>query len=402
MNSLRKPFATLALFLPMLAWGATDIELRISGRETVVFSWQRDRCANDQLPDSPVRAFRTADGEVRLIAAHYTNRFMAGKSLDTVRVECRLSYVAAMDPDPERFDARTWLQTFYTEDGRNVYSLASADYHGVWFGRCAGNNPSNAKCWRSAIVLARSSDGGKSFTTAAASKHIVARPPFAFAPDALGRPQGFFTTSNIVKRDGHYYALVYTFGFSGQAAGNCLMRTADLADAASWRAWDGKGFSVPLFERHDSSAPGQTVHECATVPMLREPVRTLLWHEATRQFVAIFSAATRRTEGSSRRVQVNFRYTLSQDLLQWSTARTFLSESSALCHDVAVPPVSYPSIIDPGSRDRNFGTLATGGYLYFTRYNSASQCKMTMDRDLVRVRLQVVLAGPSGGAGVAR
>jgi hypothetical protein len=248
-------------------------------------------------------------------------------------------------------------------------------------------------------VLARSKDGGKTFAAAPAPNHIVARPPFAVAEDASGPPQGFFTTSNIVKRDRYYYTFVYTFGFSGQAAGNCLLRTDDLNEVASWRAWNGEEFSVSLSGRSEARSSRQTWRPCVTVPGLRHPVRALLWHEATRQFVGIFSEATRVQNESGTRVRVDFRYSLSPDLLNWSRAQTFRSESSPPCRGAGVPSVSYPSIIDPESPDLSFGTLGTGGYLYFTRYNDASRCKMTMDRDLVRVAVQVgVTAGPAVNA----
>ena len=33
---------------------------------------------------------------------------------------------------------------------------------------------------------------------------------------------------------------------TSQAAGTCMMRTRDLTDPASWRAWNGSAFSVSL------------------------------------------------------------------------------------------------------------------------------------------------------------
>ncbi|MEI2594612.1 hypothetical protein, partial [Pediococcus acidilactici] len=48
----------------------------------VVFHWKNDRCSDDNIPDSPARAFRSADGTVNLYATHYINRSMSGKTLD--------------------------------------------------------------------------------------------------------------------------------------------------------------------------------------------------------------------------------------------------------------------------------------------------------------------------------
>jgi hypothetical protein len=40
------------------------------------------------------------------------------------------------------------------------------------------------------------------------------------------------------------------------------------------------------------------------------------------------------------------------------------------------------------SSDRNFGTVGTTAYLYFTQ-NHYSNCQQTLDRDLVRVPMEI-------------
>lgn len=363
---------------------AGDLRLQIAGDEEVVFSWRRDRCSKEHIPDSPARAFRTAQAEVRLMAGHYTNQFMVGKSINSVKPSCPSAFSASMRDDPEAFDTRTWLQTFYTEDGKTIYALGSADYHGTWFNHCTGTNPANQKCWRSAIVLAKSHDGGKTFTSAPAPQHVIARPPSRFQPDEPGPPPGFFTTSNIVKRDGAYYTIMRTFGFAGQPAGNCLLRTTRLDDPESWRAWDGRGFTVKF------ANTGKTYRACEPIPGLRGSVSSLIWHEASRQFVAVTLAAKRHRRDDAEQVQVEFRYSTSDTLYQWSSAKSLWTDSSPWCPRGAIAPASYPSIIDPSSEDRNFGTMGGKAYLYFTRYNSAKECRMNLDRDLVRVPIRVV------------
>lgn len=377
--------ATVCVAAPVLA-----LNIRPSGEVQTVFSWASDKCSPDQIPDSPVRAFRTADDKVRLMAAHYTNQFLIGDSLDSVRPSCPSTFSGAMNPNPELFNARIWLQTFYSEDGRTIYSLGSADYHGIWFGRCSGTNKDNPKCWRSAIVLAKSSDGGQTFSTAPPPDHIIAAPPVRFVADEPGRSPGFFTTSNIVKQpDGQYYTLVYTFGYAGQKAGNCLMRTNDLSNARSWRAWSGTAFDVELPRPSEGSELKSDRPSCIPIGGLPAPVRSLLWHESSRQYVAVFSVPQRFRRGTVDAIQLEFQFATSVDLLSWSPSKVIMTDNFTRHCRKPIAHVAYPSIIDPSSKDRNFGTVGNRAYLYFTRYNSANECKITLDRDLVRVPITV-------------
>jgi hypothetical protein len=380
--------ATLSVAAPVLA-----MSILPSGDVQTVFSWANDKCSPEQIPDSGVRAFRSADGKVRLMAAHHTNQFLVGDSLDSVRPACSSTFTAAMNADPELFNAKTWLQTFYSEDGQTIYSLGSADYHGTWFARCTGKNKDNPKCWRSAIVLARSLDGGKTFSTSPPPDHIIAAPPVRFVADEPGRPAGFFTTSNIVKQpDGQYYTLVYTFGFDGQKAGNCLMRTSDLSNARSWRAWNGKAFDGELPRPPNGLESKHPLTSCMPVGGLPAPVRSLLWHELSGQYVAVYSVPRKFMRGAAPVVEIEFRFTTSSDLIKWSPSKVIMTEDyETHCTDKSIPRVAYPSMIDPSSKDRNFGTVGNKAYIYFTRYNTSNQCKITLDRDLVRVPITIEL-----------
>ena len=102
-----------------------------------------------------------------------------------------------------------------------------------------------------------SRDGGQSFQHAAVPPlHLVASLPEKYQDGWAGTgnghaPYGFQNPSNIMRSplDDHYYALISTWGTTSlpgaaasQAAGNCLIRTADLnAGPSAWRAWGGSG-----------------------------------------------------------------------------------------------------------------------------------------------------------------
>lgn len=373
--------ALVLAILPVLGDAAQPLRLRVAAEAPeTVYRWATQRCEDADIPDSPARAFRSADGRVTLFAAHYNNRPFTGPSLDRVAPDCGLGGQASMDPAPARYDARIWWQSFYTEDGRRVHALGSADYHGSWFGRCKGT-PGNPKCWWSAIASAQSIDGGRSFHMPAPPAHVIARAPFGYS-DAAARPTGFFTTSNIVRLPGGYHAFAYTFGYPGQPAGNCLIRARRLGAQPAWRAWNGRTYGVDLAQ--EGHAP------CTVIPVLPGPVRALVRHAASGRYIAIGATRERirpaHAAPGTEAVRVRFVYASSLDLYDWTPPRTLVQIDSAPCGK-PVPAVDYPSILDPSSEDMNFGTAGSRPYLYYTRFNSRSGCTRGMDRDLLRMAL---------------
>lgn len=367
-----------------------EINIQLTGPIETVFSWQKDRCNVDQIPDSPARAFQSKTLGVVLFAAHYTNDFLVGENLETLKAFCTNGYRASMRDDAELFDARIWLQSFYTENGTNVYALGSSDYHGSWFNRCSGLNARNPKCWRSAITLAVSNDGGRTFSSRSPPDHILARPPTDFNSESEGMPAGFFTASNIVQKAGHFYALVHTFGYLGQAPGNCVLRTNKLADPAAWMAWSGQEFDVSLRGLRKTNYTQRLGSECKPVSGLKEPIGSMLLHETSGNYIATFVRRSVIDRASGGVTRVEFRYSVSKDLMNWSDSRLIVAyDGAATCQIGAVATVSYPALLDPKSKDRNFGTVGESAFVYFTRHNSAPACKMSMDRDLVRVPVRI-------------
>ena len=56
-----------------------EIQLSITSAIETVYSWRKDRCSDDFIPDAPARAFRKSDGNLIVIAAHYTNSILQGQ-----------------------------------------------------------------------------------------------------------------------------------------------------------------------------------------------------------------------------------------------------------------------------------------------------------------------------------
>ncbi|WP_156684149.1 hypothetical protein [Pseudomonas sp. Leaf127] len=384
----------LSFFLLLLSSSglaqAKDTGVRISvtnDTEETVFDWSQDKCSDENIPDSPARAFKSADGQVYLYATHYVNVPLVGASLKKVKPVCSNIFTASMDPDPERYNARIWLQSFYTENnGKTVYSLGSSDYHASWFNKCPDENARNKGCWWSSIVLARSDDGGRSFITAQPPKHIVARSPNYFSTDSK-EPSGFFTTSNIFKKDQYYYSFFYSGKNKDQPKGNCLARTSDLNDASSWRAWDGKDFNQQ-FATSPNKSLDSSQSQCKVIESLPYKIRSLVWHEASKKYIAVFEDV-KKDKSIDHGMEVSFNYSWSENLFDWSKPITIISvKKSDTCRKPQVS-AAYPSIIDEDSTDPNFGTVGNSAYLYYTRFNLSDGCRLTLDRDLVRVPVSI-------------
>ncbi|MDV7209631.1 hypothetical protein [Azotobacter beijerinckii] len=363
-----------------------EISLDTSKIETV-FEWKKDKCFDGDIPDSPARAFKSKDGSVFLYTSHPQNTPLVGKHLNNVTPSCKHTFFASTDQNPENFDDLIWLQTFYTKDGSTIYSLGSSDYHGTRFKICPKPLNESSDCWWSAIILATSTDGGNTFSTASPPKHVIARAPHKFSKNP-GKPAGFFTTSNIIYRDNFYYTLIYTYGYKGQKQGNCLIRTDNLSNPLSWRTWDGSGFNRHFVNPEHPDTENPEDYTCTIIPEIKNKVRSLLWHETTKQYIAIYEDYQKSTKDDTF-PNIQFKYTQSKDLLNWSQSKTLYTIKTPQNCKKMIIAAAYPSILDPDSRDMNFGTISNHGFLYFTRFNPASSCKTTFDRDLVRIPLTI-------------
>ena len=220
-----------------------------------------------------------------------------------------------------------------------------------------GRATSNAlACWYNTIIAARSNDGGVHF--APASPLVVAAAPFRQDVDQT-RHRGFFNPSNIVS-DGHFtYFMASTTGWSASAsglapeaeqeAGVCLFRSATPADPLSWRAWDGRGYTVAYA---DPYAGKPRPAPCAVIAPFPAPVGSIVRVEPGGLWLAAFQA-----KADSGVFPVPGFYTAtSRDLLHWSAPRLLLPGPTLYddaCH-AGGPLIAYPVILDPASPSRNF------------------------------------------------
>ena len=86
---------------------------------------------------------------------------------------------------------------------------------------------------------------------------------------------------------------------------------------------------------------------------------------------------------------VGFFFSVSEDLKTWSKRKLITEVELPFSYQCGDPnPVGYPSVVDHGSRSRNFATSGRNPYLYFTRYHYRD-CVQSLNRDLIRVPLRL-------------
>ena len=348
------------------------VKVEVTGPPEVVFDWTTDRCDDPDIPDLPARAFRDADGKIQLISTHYVGRRLIGADLDHLQRDCTVVSQSGFDDDPAHFDDREWISATWTPDGRKIYALLHDEYQGHTHpGRCPSGD--YFKCWYNAVTLAVSTDTGRSYLHP--SQKLVAAIPYPYEPDV--GPRGMFAPSNIVHnaRDGYFYA--FTWMQIGSRFGTCLMRTKDLSQPGSWRAWsDERQFATTFVDPYGPN-PDPEAHVCR--PVFGDP-NSVTKNAVAHQWIGLIGGAGE---------QGGFYYSVSTDLISWTSPRLFLageSPTSYRCGDQ--DPILYPSLIDPSSTTRNFETSDGSAYVYYTQFHY-HDCQQTLDRDLVRVPIRI-------------
>jgi hypothetical protein len=294
---------------------------------------------------------------------------------------------SALSARPSDYADREWLASPYTLDGRTVYALIHDEYHGNQHaeGHCFSGR--YQQCWYNAITLSRSSDGGFSFAHALPPpRNLVAEIPYPYKHDA--GPFGLFAPSNIVRKGDYYYALVFSQRYHAQEAGTCVMRTRNLADPTSWRAWNGDGYDASFVDPYQVRDAASGDHFCKPVsyPEIGTMSESLTYNTYFRKYLLV--GASSAYEPHKRRTIAGFYYSVSDDLVHWSM-RKLIKEAELpwtyRCGDA--DPVLYPSVLDSASESRNFETTGRRPFLYFTRFHYSS-CRQEFDRDLVRIPIK--------------
>jgi hypothetical protein len=357
-----------------------DLTITPVEERKVLYRWATDRCEDEFIPDSPARAFRRADGQMVLIAAHRENWSLVGSDFASLRPSCRSTLRSS--EQRQTGTGNLWIQATYTLDGQRVAALVSEDFS--LRTKQAGCDPQGrrGRCWLNNLIAATSTDGGASFSLAPPDTRVVASLADRYPDDAQAR-YGVFTSSNIVKRGDAYFTMAFVQGAGEQRTGNCLFRTDDPFSPDRWRAWDGTDFTVSL-------RPAAGSVPCAPLSRSALPteVRSLTFDTQRNVWIAVY-LHRRQMRGDMEPVS-GFYYSLSPDLLNWSRQKRIMASPMRPRVDSWSEMTGYPALLDPDSRSRNFDTLDSGSpVLLFMRANLSPRGTGSLNRDLMYVRLRV-------------
>lgn len=366
--------ATAVLGLTSVEGRAQDAERVVIapiGQEEVVYSWSKQRCSDDFIPDSPARAFRRPDNSIALIAAHYHNQFLTGKNFNDIKPDCRTMSTGAESDDPRSFDTRYWIQALVPSNGKLI-ALASHEYAGNRHGQCL----TKLSCWYSSIIELTADQQELRFRYPDAfGQRLVAVPTKPYDQDRKQR-YGFFSTSNIVSDGG--YAYVFVWSEQDSKPRNCLLRAPLKSVVGNWSAYHNGSFEP----EHELSGGEAKNDECDAIApeALRGQLRSLVRFRD--KWVGVFM------QRSKEQVKTGIYYSTSPDLLRWS-APTYLAHFEPWYGGSGCGVFyDYPSLIDHGSKSSFFDSANDELFLYLTRMNWAD-CSGGLNRDLVRIPLGI-------------
>lgn len=356
------------------------------GPEEVVFQYTRDACTLGDNPDNPARFVRLADGSLLMNASEPLSWFESfGADFYSLHRSCTPALPSPDSPDPSTFKNRQWIfSTYY--DGTVVHALVHNEFHDPVTPLClVGTTPPNpSACAYVSISDATSSDGGHTFVQAASPQHLVAPPPFPWTPPTTGAPptayySGYWAPTNIIHAlDGFYYAMFLGIDNTNAVGkqGICTMRTANLADPASWRAWDGTGFNTVMGDPYAGGA----------APSICQRNYSLVTNDSLsyNTYLGQYMAAG----FGSLNGQCGFYFSLSSDMVNWTApqfvVQKYLPAPTGCSLQAGTPQgdVAYGNIVDHDDTSANFETPGRTPYLYYTRFNDIGA-----NRDVVRVPL---------------
>lgn len=353
------------------------------GAPEVLYDARRQGCDVNDIPDAPLRAYRTAEGEIAAFGLHYDNRRLLGPNFGQMKLECAVVFRGTGDGNPARYDDRAWITATYTEDGKSVFGLVHHEFQAhAHPGRCTLRE--YMACWWNSVFAILSPDGGKSFARAPS-------PVMAASPEkseiGQGRHRGFFNPSNIVKVNGAYHTFIATTGWAGQSSGVCLFQARSLTGGADWRAFSGRGFSARFPDPYTEPLRNETCQPIAPFPA---PVGSVTRHEPSGLWLAVFQAAKGMPDGLGGSFPVSGFYAASaRDLTRWSEPRLILETKTLYdspCGESLIR--SYPSLVDPASTSRNFET--TGDMALLTYSETPVQgCNLRHERRLVARKVRI-------------
>lgn len=368
----------VALVTTALAQSPVLSKARLTGPREVVFN-TTNQCELNDIPDAPTRAFRDASGTVHLISASSVLYQNLGPTLDSVTHSCQRDHSSKGDPNPADFNDQTWLDSFYSIQGTNrVVALGHMEYHGwAHHGECH-DGVGSVSCWYNAETYLFSDDGGYRFKTYQAPDNFVLGVPYQYIVDQ--GPEGYSIDSNVIKSGDWYYAVASGWDWPPSCygtnkclvhGGNAPIRTSDITDPSSWRAWNGHNFGNAFVDPYLGPVSHPREHILTPIPNLAY-ANGISYHPASGLFIATLIDPFNAYYGP-----LGVYLTTSPDMVNWTQPVLLATIAEFQSKDPKPPSrwfYGYASLLDPQSTDPNFATIGDEPYLYFVRSDNGNCC----------------------------
>jgi hypothetical protein len=350
----------------------------LDGGRIGVFVTPRDSCSANDVPDAMARAFRDYTGTIHLVSASSDLYQSLGPTLENLTRSCVAAHLSANDPNPAHYNDQTWLDSFYTLDGRKIAALTHTEYHG-WAhpGECPNPQDTAGPCEYDSDTYHLSLDGGYHFTGLKAPANYVAGFPYRYK---IGDgPMGYSVDTNIIAFRGWYYAVATDWTWPPNCGGStgphrCLvpnggapLRTHDVFDPSSWRGWNGTDFCLTFVDPYAVRVTDPPAHVYAPVPYMTFVNGIYVYRPAD------IVVATLWDGWDNELGPPGLYLTTSGDMVNWTRPRLVVTLKDLAANDPKGSwQYAYFSLIDPAATDLNFATVGDHPYLYYVRLDNNS------------------------------
>ena len=301
----------------LLPWAA-GAGPRVVGAPETVFDWSSAACADWDIPDTPARAWRSADGMVHLLAGAEESRASVGPDLDEVEHDCTVLHRGTHSDDPGAYDDRAWIHATYAE-GDRVTALAHVEFHG---------HRRPGLCARGTVATAGATPSSSCARTTAAEPSAGSGwlPPCRTATP--GRARAAAATS--IRATSSAAATISTPSSwpsapARSAAGPACCAGRWAADRATGERWDGGGFTVRFADPYREDVADPARHVCAPVEGIGSTLSSVVERAGT--YLAVTAATRARPDAAERS---GIYWTISRDLVSLEPAGAAVGGAAAL------------------------------------------------------------------------
>jgi hypothetical protein len=227
------PAALVAVLAVPLFAIADTITVSTTGASQAVYEQTTAGiCTSGDWLDSPARAWwHPSDGTLHLITPSGDTYPFIGSSLDSIHHDCgQVLMRSAGNPDYNAAEDTEWPTAVLSLDGTNAYALV----HDEWHRACGGT------AWVNSITVAQSTDDGLSFVHPTDYQIRVAPTLWSDSFCAANPIFGSFNPTNIIGKDGWYYAMFMSGAApigAGGGSGMCIMRSKSIGSGSAWQVW---------------------------------------------------------------------------------------------------------------------------------------------------------------------